>query len=358
MAKKLFTGVVLVFLALNLSHCGSSATGSGSGGTTTTAVTNLETVSGELTPDSLNYAQNSASVSAPTKAASEGDPCAVVGDLFACQPILLQLYMDLAQDILDTVIDIIGGAGTAMGNVADGASGTATWEGISVQYSKTSATDYSILLLQNAIGLGYVDVSGTTYTLKMNLDGIGQGGAGQFETVVNYTDANTWTIDLLLAGMECQTDDVPAPERIKITVGKASGVWTGKAMLYNPLWIGDNTCSSTATNATAMTFYTDFVGNDTAAKANVYSMPRSKTDLSDIADWGMNNFESNFGDGFGDTSAYINSFCNPAGTLTALWNNDCSTYDAALGAASYGSADDWVTPNALYQLAVDVPDSL
>ena len=361
--KKIISAVAVIACSLILANCGTTASSDGgTTATTSTVVTNLETVESNLVPDSLDYTQNSAaaSVSASIKAESDGNPCAEAADLFDCQPILLQLYMDMAKMVLGAVTDIISGVGTEMGDVEDGASGTVSWETTSVQYSKTTDTDYSIILSESSVPIGYIDVNDNVYTVKMNLDNLPEedtgGAAGQIQATVTYTDENTWSITFLLTGMACATDDVAAPERIQIQVDKVSGLWTGKAMLYSPRWVGNGlTCSSEATDDTSMDFYTDFVGNDAAAKASVYMMQRNKNSLDDIANYGMDAI----GDGFGgNTSAYVNPFCNPAGTLDALWGNNCSAINATVSAADYSASSNWVTPYDFYQLAITIPSSL
>lgn len=359
--KKVFSIIAVVAFSLTFVHCGTTTSSSDSSttATTSTVTTNLETVQNDLAPDSLNYTQNSSASISANKTGSGGNPCAEADDLFDCQPILLQLYMSLAQNVLDAVTSIISGVGTAMGDVENGGSGTATWGTTSVQYSKTTETDYSIILSANSTPIGYVDVDNTVYTIKMDLDNISEentgGNVGQIQATVTYTDANTWSVVFLLTGMACSADDVAAPERIQIQVDKASGLWAGKAMLYGPRWYGNNTCSTTPTDATSMNFYTDFVGNDIAAKASVYMMQRDKDSIDDIADYGMDSIGSDFG---GNTSAYTNPFCNPAGTFDALWGNDCSALDATVSAADYSSATNWITPNDFYQFEITIPNSL
>jgi len=356
------TAVFGVFLF----HCSSttdSATDTAATTTeTATLTTNLETVSDDIAPDSLNYTQNSASVSV-AKVGGAG-PCVNADDLFDCQPILLQLYIDLGKNLLDTVITIISDVGTNLGDLADGASGTVTEGTTTITYQKTSATDFSIIVAINGVNAGYVNVNGTTYTVKFDLanlpDEESGGNAMQFQAIVSYTDENTWDADFLVAGMECEPSDVQAPERIAIKVEKANGLWAGKAMLYSPRWrAGDSaTCDTTVTDDTTINFYTDFVGNNTAAKASVYMMDRSISSLDNIATYGMDSFSTNYGAGFGDTTAYANPFCNPAGTLDALWDDDCTALDATVGAANFSDASNWILPSDYYLETITIPDSL
>ena len=107
-----------------------------------------------------------------------------------------------------------------------------------------------------------------------------------------------------------------------------------------------------------MSMYTDFVANDTAAKASVYMMDRSVDSLTDIADYGIGDYSTVYSNDFGDTSSYPIPFCNPAGTLDATWGDDCTLTDATICTADFGSASDWVTPSELYQLEIDIPTSL
>lgn len=360
--KRIISAIAVVVFSLALTHCGSTtAAVTDSTATTSTVVTNLGTVSSNLAPDSLNYTQNAAASVSAAKVEEGGNPCVEADDLFDCQPILLQLYVNMAKNVLDVVTAIISGAGTEMGDLEDGASGTATEGTTEIQYSKTTDTDYSVLLSENSTPVGYIDVNGNIYTVKMDLSNMPEddtgGTVGQIQATVTYTDANTWSIVFFLAGMSCSEDDVAAPERVEIQVDKAGGLWTGKAMLYGPRWVGSDSlnCSSTATDDTSMNFYTDFVGNDTAAKASVYMMQRDKNSLDDIADYGMDAIGESFG---GDTSAYANPFCNPAGTLDALWGNNCSGLDTTISAADYSASTNWVTPYDFYQLEVTLPSSL
>lgn len=363
--KKILSTVSVITMTLMLAQCGSissnNSSSSSSSSTTSTVTSNIQTVQNDMAPDSLNYTQNAAASVSAAKVGSSGNPCENAADLFDCQPILLQLYMQIAQGMVGAVRTIIDGVGTAMGTVADGSSGSATWGTTSVQYSKTTSTDYSILVLgTGSTPVGYVDVSSNVYTVKMDLSNIDDdgGNSGQIQATITYTDANTWSIVFFLTGMACSESDVAAPERIHIQVAKAGGLWIGKAMLYNPRWYGNGlTCSTTPTDGTSMNFYTDFVGDDTAAKAKVYMMQRNKSSLDDIASYGMDSIGSNFGGGSG-VSAYANPFCNPAGTLDALWINDCTSRDAAVGAAAFGASTDWITPYNFYQLSITIPSSL
>ncbi len=357
--KKIGVVGLLLFVVPFLS-CISSSTRGASGGSNTTSdvATNLEAVSDNFTPDSL--ASGSASSTLKSQSGGE-DPCAEATDLYDCQPILLRLYLDMAHMFLDMTQQIVSEIGTGLGSVADGTSGTETIEGETVHYSKDSATNFSLLMEGAAGPVAYFDVNETVYTLKMDLDNLEEAGdaSGQLEIVVNYGSETSWSILIFIAGMDCDSSDPRAPERIHINVSRSADFWTGKAMFYNGRWLEDAvSCSTAETDARSINFYTDFVANEVAARASVYMMSRSKSDLSDIANFGMDNFSINFSSTPGNTSTYQNPFCNPATTLDALWNNDCASLDAAVAAQSYGSATDWILPSEFYLRTITLPSSL
>lgn len=333
---------IILFLSLS---CGSSSSTPGGSTTTSDAVSDLETVSTGFTPASLENGNETRNIAVKQEGS---DPCATADDLFDCQPILLRLYLDMAKDFVDLTKSVIEEVGEGIGDLPDGSSDSIVVEGQTINYSKTSDSLYSILIEEGGEPAAFFDVSGDTYTLKLDLDNLSDAGgqAGQVDIALTYTDAENWSIVVLVAGMECDASDPRAPERIHIRVSRSGAAWTGKAMFYNGRWRADNvSCTTTETDALSMNFYTDFVANDTAARASVYMLSRSATDLSDIEDFGMD-------------GSYLNPFCNPATTLAAVWDDDCSSLDATLSATAYGSADDWIVPSEFYQMAITLPTDL
>lgn len=368
--KKLSMLFYLVLFAVITTACGGNNDGGSSTQNTTTTVVsnNLQNISNNFTPSSLDY---SSSINKPNTfmyQKSNGDPCEGL-DLFACQPVLLRLYLDMGQMFLDSAREIVSEIGTNIGDVPDGGSGTASEGDETIDYSKTSSTDFSILMKKSGSPAGYVDVNGNQYTILLDLanmpddSGNSDMQTGKVEIDVTYTDDATWSITVFIAGMACQANDPRAPERVSIQISRANGLWTGKAMLYNGRWfsgISDTStpsCEIAESDAISMNMYTDFVGNNTASKVSVYMMSRTKSDLSDITDFGMDNLSTNFGIPF-DTSNYGNPFCNSASDLTALWDNDCSSIDTTVGAASYGASSDWIVPSIFYQQTITIPTAL
>lgn len=371
--KKLSMLFSLILFTVMTAACGGGDNSDSSSGNTTTTVVgnNLQSISNNFTPSSLDYSSNSNKPLLTNNTLlhqTSVDPCEGV-DLFECQPILLRLYLDMGQMFLDSAREIVSEIGTNLGSIPDGGSGTVTDGDETIYYSKNSSTDFSILMKQSGSSAGYVDVSGSQYTIQLDLanmpDDDGNGGeqTGKVDINVTYTDDETWSITVFIAGMACQANDPRAPERVSIQISRANGLWTGKAMLYNGRWfsgISDTStpsCGIAESDAMSMNMYTDFVGNDTASRVSVYMMSRTKSGLTDIADFGMDSLSTNFGIFF-DTSAYSNPFCNSASNLTALWGNDCSSLDTTVSSASYGASSGWIVPNIFYQETITLPTSL
>ena len=353
---------LLFALILVVTGCSSGAGGGGgsddTGTTTSTVSGNLETINEDFTPNSLALEGGAGSL-VVKRQEEGGDPCADADDLYDCQATLLRLYLDMARDFVSMTQTVVEEIGTALGDLPDGSAGTVTEGAQTIHYSKTSATRFSILIEESAPA-AYFDINEGTYTLRFDLDNFSdsEGNAGQLDTTVSFTDDENWSVVLFLAGMDCDDSDPRAPERIHIRVTRAGTLWTGKAMFYSGRWLADPvSCDLEEEDDTSMNFYTDFIANDTAARASVYMMSRTKDDLSDIEDFGMDQLGDNFSIP-DDTTPYVNPFCNPATTLDALWGDDCSSLDTALAAADYGPATDWILPSEFYLLDVTIPSSL
>lgn len=365
--KNFISVFIVMTLVLFVQACGLSTSTSDSG--SQDMADNLETVSNSLVPDSLDYSANlEASLSGGQYLLADtgdtGDPCAQSDDLYDCQPVLLQLYMSLAKDFIDVAKEIVSGSSAAIAEAPDGSSGSSTFEDMTVEYSKTTGSDYSIFLSSGSSPLGYIDVADTEYVIQMDLTAMDETMEGSIDIRVSYTDEDTWSITTFVVGMACDDSDARAPERIELIVNKDSSVWQGKAMIYNGRWLygvgdssGDPDCDVSESDELSMNIYTDFVANNLAAKASVYMLSRTVDDLSNIDDYSMDQFAENYSS-TDDTDDYTNPFCNPAGTLDALWGDDCTTTDTDVAAMSYSSSSNWVTPYDFYQLEIDLPDSL
>ncbi|MDY6935977.1 MAG: hypothetical protein SVZ03_17385 [Spirochaetota bacterium] len=348
--------------------------------TTTELTSNLSNISNNFRPDSLGYSQS--------KHNKDGDdPCDFCeGEsscLYDCQPVLLRLYIQLARTFLDATIQIVGEMGYHLGMLSDGSSGTHTTpEDMTILYDKTSSTDFSLLIKYNDESVMYIDMNDDEYRVMADFTKMPEtedDGSGVIDIAVTYTNADTWTVETILTDVECEEDDPRAPERFRILMTKDSTLWKGKAILYSGRWAEDDTCSCSTVQSDekSMCFYTDFVGDSIAAKANVYTMQRDKDDF-DFDDFGLNNICVNYWDiapifsftsDENDCNTYLNwserypnPFCNHLDTaiINAEWGCDCSDYSSTVANESWGSADDWVyTPYDFYHdLTINLPTNL
>ena len=312
--------------------------------------------------------------------ASDDDVCGD-SDLFECQPKLLKLYIQMSREVFLVTRQFLVEMGGHLGDLADGASGVVnTGDGMTVYYSKTSASEWDVVATTSVGTVFDVSVADNVYTLKMNENNNPDSSdTTEVHVVVNYTDASNWSVTTMFLGEECDPNDPQAPERVKLILAKENDVHTGKAMLYAPRWAHFNpepTCSSSDNVYYSMNLYTDFVGNDTAAKVKVYMMKSDvTTDMSStIGNYSMNklcdsyygnfgwsqaNCKSNFNSYFGyDVEAtLVNPFCT-IGPDNATWGSDCSGTDDTVAGASFGSASDWVTPSAFYQQSISYRSDL
>ncbi|MEK6706709.1 MAG: hypothetical protein AABZ06_13070 [Bdellovibrionota bacterium] len=326
----------------------------------------LDTVSKNFTPSSLDYTSSTVMSlsSSGNMRAQDSNPCAGY-DLFGCQPVLLRIYINMAKMFLDLTKQIVSDTSTHLGPLQDGATGIVNQDDKTIYYKKTSDTNYEILIKSSTASMGHIKVTSTGATVIMDMSQLPDSPGGKFKVEVSYTDENNWSISAMLAGMSCQPDDVRAPRSFWVKMAKANDIWKGKAIIYNPVWASfasEPTCDTTATDSTSMNFYTDFVGDNTAAKASVYMIQRDKTSLSDISTYGMSNLCTNYSInncGMGASlTAYLNPFCNPAATDVAAWNSSCSGTSTAVSNADFGSASDWIVPYDFYQITITLPDSI
>lgn len=329
----------------------------------TAVVSNLSTISAGYTPTSL------ASVSA-SGISAQSDPCAGVTDFAVCQSNLIREYLKIGKATVDSISQIAGAVGSALGQVPDGNAGTSTDGKIS--WNKTSSALWSVI----ARGTGsnpyvYMSVNGGTYTLKVDANYAETSPAAQqIEATITYTSATDWTVDVFFGNDVCDSTDVGQPSKAHIKLTKANGLWTGKAMLYVPRWQSPGTtltCASTA-GTSEITMYTDFVGNDVSTKAALYLIPASVSDLSSpaISTYDLPDFCTNFGSSCGAgpgqvpvgfLDAKTNNWCTTGAGTTPTWGDSCST-NTAVNAASFSSLSEWTAPAALETKTVTMPTTL
>jgi hypothetical protein len=222
--------------------------------------------------------------------------------LYDCQPVLLRLYVDLSKTFFDLSKSIVKNLGTQIGEVADGSTTTGAVGTQEILISKTTSTDFSILNKVDDVSVGYVKVDGNDITIKMDMTGSESANLDKIEILLSYTDESNWSVTTTLLDMACSADDVRAPRRILLKMSKANSLWQGKAMLYNPIWgqgivnghSGDPTCDTEEGDEISMAMYTDFVGNDTAAKAKVFLMNKTIDSIEGIEDNPLSNVCANY----------------------------------------------------------------
>jgi hypothetical protein len=337
----------------------------------TSSSTNIAAVHENMIPGSL------ASASAELMLQGGDNPCANTAGFFDCQPNLLKLYLDLAKKMVSFSAQMTSLAGVAIEKVAIPSSGTftppATAEGgiVKIDYKVESETDY-IFLLHSATGpFLHLTVNGSVINVKADFayspeEDEDSPEEGKIETEIDFTDTDNFTADIKILGMGCQDSDVRAPSSIAINMKKADGVWQGKAMMYMPRWLVDDStaCTFTPTNASKMFIYTDFVGDDEGSSMNLYMMPNSVSTAAAIANYPASAFCDNFGIcnngyGFGDQNpiaSYENSACIT--TTASTWGAACSSANTLISTPTFSDPSLWYLPSDFQNATVTVPKTL
>ena len=365
MKKFLFLVPVMMITATALwfGSCQKKAETTATPNIATAIVSNLSTISSGITPTSL--ASNTAS-----GVSAQADPCAGVTDFAICQSNLIRAYIQISKQTVDAVSTIVNSVGQALGQIPDGNTGTSS-DG-KITWNKTSESVWSVLARSVVAGnpYAYLSISGSTYTLKIDANNAETPKAEQIEVVVTFNSAADWVVDVFFRNEVCDTTEVGKPSKAHIKLTKASGLWTGKAMLYSPRWTSPGatalTCGATA-GTSDIAMYTDFVGNDTSTKAALYMMlsTENTTNLTTIGNFDLADFCSTFpascgGGGqptAGALAAYPNNWCTTGAGTNPLWGNNCTT-NTAVSAASFSSNTLWTTPLDLKAKNVSLPTSL
>lgn len=329
-----------------------------------TPVTNIATeIVANLNSISTNYAPPSLTSSAVTV---QSNPCEGVTDFAVCQSNLIREYNRIGKEAVDATSTIVNALGQALGNLPDGNSGTS--EDGKVSWNKTSSAVWSVLF--RGVGnapVTYVSINNGVYSVKhdKNVDET-EASDQQIEITVNFTNSETWNVDVYFGNNVCDTTDPKGPTKAHLKVGLANNLWTGKAMLYTPRWEAPGAAAVTcASGLSEIAMYTDYVGNSTSSKASLYLIPLSAPNLNTIANYDLPDFCTNFvsscGGGGQPTSmglvTYTNPFCSTGPSAAPTWGDSC-TSNTAVSGASYSSASLWVTPSALKTYTVTVPTSL
>lgn len=388
--RKISVIVLVLILALSIFSCKKEeeeeVSTAATPGFADETVTELNSVSTNFIPDSMATSSSSSSLKSRFGGsdgplyAGDDDPCTGT-DLFGCQPRLVKLYVANSKYMFDATTAFLTVFSRHLGLIPDGESGVVNMsDGSSLHFSKTSASDWSILSTNSAGTFLDFSASSGGYNMKMDFSknpDTTEDDIGVFEIDVDYTSATSWSVEVTIIGQECNSDDVRAPERIRILINYDGAFSTGKAMLYSPRWAvfgTEPTCSTTVTDSTALALYTDFVAHNTAAKAKVYMMKRTVSDMSSMDPYDMNNLCDTYYDNFGQANAanceaafliwaglnmddYPNPFCT-TGPDHADWGSNCLGTAANVAVTAYGSSSDWTLPSAFYSEVISLRSTL
>lgn len=363
--------LVLLFIGLLIFNgCNKKEKSNQSSSTVVSSVvSNLQQIQTGFTPTSMS--NGSATVQgADIKTMMSGSgPCTGL-DFFQCQSVLVKLYFAIGKSLVGQTAQIVASVGNNLGQLADGATGTATdSNGGTIQYSKTSASVFSILAKNSAGASGlYLSVNDTSYSVKFDLANLDSTATDpvKLEMTISYTSASAWSVDLLMIQPTCDTNDPGAPNTIKLVLSRDTSIWTGKAMLYHPHWgaAGTATCS----DSTSIGMYTDFVGSESATKGSLYLIPGATSSWTNAIDtYAFSNFCTNFASYCGSSTGqidsgmptnYPNPFCSTTPGVTPTFNSTCSTVDTSVANGSYSASSLWLTPSTLGTSSITLPTTL
>lgn len=359
-------------------------------GVAAVALTNINEVQNNYAPESMHTTTATTSMITPLVT----DFCEGK-NFYACQPKLVKLYMAIGKSYLNLMKSFLAGFSKGLSNIQDGDtnSGVAINDRTTIAYSKTSATQYSIIAKAGGASYFYFSSVGSTYTLQIDFSKIPAAdksatdpAQGKVSVTLNYTDSSHWTLNLYAYDFACDANDPKAPEKIKIVIHKNDTLWNGKAMLANSRSMkGDATnnpvtCTSDSTNiANSSNFYTEFIGDSSATKASVYLMKRDvslSTSADYAANYSLNNLCANYYANFSTNtevackvalavdlgepmSTYENPFCNLRGTNSASWGNTCSATSTAVSNTSFEDTEvPWIAPSVLDTTVILLPTSI
>lgn len=359
--------MTVLLLAALVPACSSKKNDDSGNDTSTTniasqVVANLTAVSQDFVPTSLESTSASVLSLRPLS-----DPCEGVTNFAVCQSNLIRAYIQIGKAMVDTMTQITSVVGQQLGQVADGQSGTSNNGRIS--FEKVDSQNWEVLFRTlGGDSVAHTSVAGSVYNLSFDQRNDADDPQDlRLQAQVTYTDAETWTVDVFMINDECDATDPGAPSRLHLKLGKANGLWTGKAMLYSPRWNapGETVSCATATGTHEIAMYTDFVGNDTSTKAALYMIPATVNTLSSIGDYDLSDFCTNFAaycGGAGEPtagflSAYTNNWCTTGPSTNPTWGDSCSS-NATVSGAAFSNASLWVTPVNLKAATITLPTSV
>ncbi len=340
---------------------------SGSAGAKLAVRAQLAQLSRELLPPPLKSQQQG------RLSRKGGDPCGVIPEsdrmlqFLKCQPILLRRYLLMADFFLAELSswageleeDLVeaGSAGPAQIALGEG-------ETLFVQKQSNAAFE---LLVRTAYGTAlHGEVSGASVSFLLDGQEVGDSSAGRapgiYQVTASLADGDNWQADIFIAGLGCDAFDTNAPERLRLIMGKAGGIWHGTVMTYHPL--SGQPCTTQASDASAMNIYTSLVADHGAAKAWVYMLSRTVATTDTLESYAIGKVCENFPHYcFESTSSYVAQvalpFCAVTGEALPRWGDDCGSVSPGVAEQASDSALHWIAPQKLYTDAIpELPGAL
>lgn len=380
--------LILLTAALVLFGCGEQPKedNSGQDAALAAAANNLKVVESDFVPESISEDGSLTASSVPGKVHSKGGPekddiCKDL-DFIECQPRLIRAYMKWGRFAVALTHKLVFDVAVALKDTPDDSNGSVNLpeEKLTVQYNKTSLKVFEFLILTNNQPAGYVKANDGEYHIQLDISLLEKNDpnskGGKVDIAVNFTDKKNWTSKMSITEALCDTLEPDAPESIVIDVQRQDGIWKGQTLLYNGISTAakeDQSCDLAANDDDALTVYTEFAANRQVAKAGMFLMKRTKNDVSDIANFGINNYCDNYADlcqkladEIGSTPALVdaylnglqNPYCMQRGSRDVTFNSDCSSHSEDIGSASFLPNSNWITPFDFYQMTIDLPNQL
>ncbi len=382
------TSLMILLSASILMSCADKLEESDSNnGSLSVVASNLKAVQNEYVPASISDDGNNSIGGADdsTSSAISSDPnkdiCAGL-DFTACQPRLIRAYLMFGRAAVALTSQIVVSVAGNLSQTPNNSSGVIQIpeKNLTVKYNKRSLLDYDFLILSGNIPVGRVSANPKLYNVQFDTEILDQGKpgsrGGKIDIQVKFTDSQHWFSQISVSDLHCNPSKPDDPTAARIAVTRNAGLWSGQSMFYNGIAAQFSTvksCSQTASDATGLAIYTDFVADHIAAKAALYMMKRTETSTANIQNFGFSGLCSNYPDfcqGLATAnsttvsalSTYLggmsNPYCVQRGTATVTFNSNCSSLSPSVANQAFQANDKWVSPSVFYQTSVVIPSSL
>lgn len=349
------------------------------------AASQLKTLEEEFIPESISddgSLQTSSASGNLSKGSPDSDDICKDLDFIECQPRLIRAYLRYGRLSVAMTYKIVKDVALALKDTPNNSSGRVTLEdeNLVIEFQKTSFKKFQFLVISGIEPVGYVSADNGSYHIQFNISALEKDDmnskGGKIDIQVNYTDRKNWESQLAINDVLCDTFDPASPEAVSIGVQRQQGIWKGQTLLYSGIAAApeaDKSCDLAPSDENGVAIYTEFVANRSVAKAGMYLMKRTKADVSDIQNFGINSYCTNYPDNClkmahdlgttqEDLTAYLNTFVNPycmrRGSKNVTFNDDCSDVSADVANASYLPNASWMTPLDFYQMTIELPTGL